>query len=314
MDCDEGGINSNKLWKLKKKLHKSFSEAPTSMRNSDAKLLTNKKNILDETVKHYRKVLGNRKINEGLESHQTEREDLAKAGIKSAKENKTPDWDMYDLDEALKGLRKNKSSDAHGYINELFRPEVIGTNLKMGLLQLMNNIKQQQIFPQQLEACNIASIFKNKGSKQDFDKYRGIFRVPIFRAILEKLIYNDEYATIDSNLTDANVGARKSRNIRDNLYVVNAILNSVKKGSEELVDLCTYDVEKCFDALWSYECINDLFEAGLRNDKLALLFEMNQIAQIAIKTSQGMTERVTIKKHHHARHSLGLIVLHYYHG
>ena len=109
------------------------------------------------------------------------------------------------------------------------------------------------------------------------------------------MIYNDEYATIDSNLTDSNVGARKSRNIRDHLFVVNAILNSVKKGPEEPIDICAYDIEKCFNALCSYECINVLYEAGLRNDKLVLLFLMNQKAQIAIKTTQGMTERVTIK-------------------
>ena len=88
------------------------------------------------------------------------------------------------------------------------------------------------------------------------------------------MIYNDEYSTIDSNLTGTNVGARKSRNIRDHLFVVNAILNSVKKGPEEPVDICAYDIEKCFDALWSYECINDLYEAGRRNNKLVLLFEI----------------------------------------
>ena len=43
------------------------------------------------------------------------------------------------------------------------------------------------------------------------------------------------------------------------------------------------------------ECINDLYDAGLRNDKLALLFKINQTALIEIKTSQGMTQRVPIK-------------------
>ena len=112
---------------------------------------------------------------------------------------------------------------------------------------------------------------------------------------MERMIYNDEYATIDSNLTDSNVGTRKSRNIRDHLFLVNAILNSVNKGPEEPTDICAHDIEKIFDALWSYECINVLYEAGLRNDKLVLLFLINQKAQIAIKTTQGMTERVTIK-------------------
>ena len=117
----------------------------------------------------------------------------------------------------------------------------------------------------------------------------------IFRSILEKLIYNDEYHTIDSNLTDSNVGARKSRNIRDNLFVVYAVLNSVKRGNEEAVDVGAYDVEKYFDALWTYECINDLYEAGLKNDKLTLLFNMNQTAQVAVKTAHGMIERVKIQ-------------------
>ena len=76
--------------------------------------------------------------------------------------------------------------------------------------------------------------------------------------------------------------------------MVNAILNSVKKGSEEAIDMCAYNVEKCFDALWTFECINDLFEAGLQNNKLKLLFKMNINAQVAVKTSQGMTDRVNI--------------------
>ena len=37
-----------------------------------------------------------------------------------------------------------------------------------------------------------------------------------------RLIYNDD-------LTDSNVGARKNRNIRDNIFVLNAIMNSLKK-------------------------------------------------------------------------------------
>ena len=40
--------------------------------------------------------------------------------------------------------------------------------------------------------------------------YQGIFRVVIFRSILERLIYNDEYYNIEINLSDANVGAKKT--------------------------------------------------------------------------------------------------------
>ena len=41
--------------------------------------------------------------------------------------------------------------------------------------------------------------------------------------------------------------------------------------------------------------INDIYEAGVKNDKLALLYEINTINKLAVKTQNGLTERKTIK-------------------
>ena len=120
---------------------------------------------------------------------------------------------------------------------------------------------------------------------------RGIFRIQVFRAILDILIYVDEYPNLDQNLTDCNVGARKGRNIRDNIFVLNAISNSVRKGSEEALDYQTYDVFKCFDSLWLFEVINCLYQAGFQNDKLPLIFLENEFADIAVKTANKMSRR-----------------------
>ena len=111
---------------------------------------------------------------------------------------------------------------------------------------------------------------------------------------MEGRIYNDEYSNIDTILTDANVGARKKRNIRNNIYVLNAVMNETTQGSKEPVDITVYDVEKCFDALWVQECINDMYEAGLQNNKLNILYLMNQNANVAIKTTSGMTKRTSM--------------------
>ena len=194
----------------------------------------------------------------------------------------------------LKYLKKNKSRDPFGYANDIFRIDVAGDNFKKAILLLMNRIKKEQKYPKALEDCDISSIYKNRGSRNKFDNYRGIFRVPILRATLYRLIYNDEYENIDVQLTDSNVGARKNRNIRDNIFVLNAITNSVVNGKEDPVDIQLFDVEKCFDALWLEECINDAFEAGFKNDKLVLLYKENQTANFAIKTSGGKTNRTTI--------------------
>ena len=83
------------------------------------------------------------------------------------------------------------------------------------------------------------SVTRNK-----FENYCGIFNIPIFRTILDTLIYVDEYDEIDSNLTDSNVGARKNRNIRDEIFVLNTVMNSVVYGKEEPVDIQIFDIEK----------------------------------------------------------------------
>ena len=63
---------------------------------------------------------------------------------------------------------------------------------------------------------------------------------------------------------------------------------------DEACDICVYDIRKCFDSLWMHECINDLYENGLTNDKLCMIYYSNINASIAIKSSSGMSERFTI--------------------
>ena len=126
-------------------------------------------------------------------------------------------------------LKNDKSRDPNGLANELFKEDAAGSDLKEAILKLMNQIKTEQKYPICLELCNITSIWKLKGPRNQFSSYRGIFRVSVFRAILDRLIYDDEIENIDSNLTDSNVGARRKRNIRDNIFVLNAIINSQKK-------------------------------------------------------------------------------------
>ena len=202
---------------------------------------------------------------------------------------------MNQLETVLRYLKKNKSRDPLGYANDIFHIDVAGDDLKVALLELVNRIKSEQSYPEALEVYDISSIYKQKGRRNTFESYRGIFRVPIFRAILEKLIYNDEYDGIDENLSDSNVGARRNRNIRDNIFILNAITNSVVNGGEDPVDVQLFDIDKCFDSLWVEECINDIFEAGLDNDKLVLLYLENQNANIAVKTASGKSKRVYIR-------------------
>ena len=43
------------------------------------------------------------------------------------------------------------------------------------------------------------------------DTFRYKTHILVFRSILMKLIYNDKYSIIDSNMSDSNVGAGRKR-------------------------------------------------------------------------------------------------------
>ena len=45
--------------------------------------------------------------------------------------------------------------------------------------------------------------------------------------ILMRLIYNEKYPTIDSNMSDCQMGARKRKGCRNNLFIVNGIIHDV---------------------------------------------------------------------------------------
>ena len=106
----------------------------------------------------------------------------------------TPDWNEQDVRFVIKHLKLKKPRDPLGYSNEI--SQCGGSDFFKAIVQLMNNIKKQQIFPEILQPCNISSLYKNKGSRKNLDYYRGIFRVTVLRNILDRMIFNYEYETI----------------------------------------------------------------------------------------------------------------------
>ena len=297
LTCEEGGINSGKLWQLKRHLHRKHeTNKPTALLDSKGELVTTKTDIEDLIVKTYEERLKARAIRPELRKHQEDQETLCHIRMENALSKITPDWTKADLVKVLNHLKKDKSRDPLGLANEIFKPEVAGDDLQIAVVKMMNMIKDQQIFPECLILCNITNLYKLKGTRKDLNNYRGIFRVTILRGILDRLIYNDSYETIDSNLSDVNVGARKNRNIRDNIFVANAAQNSVRNRKEIALDFQLFDVEKCFDPLWPEECYNDIYDNGLNNDKLPLIKLGNTNVKAAIKTSEGRTDYFIISK------------------
>ena len=90
--CDEGGVNSGSLWKLKKKLSPKFRDPPTAMLDPQGNLLTSSDAIEALALKTYQKRLENREMKEELKELHSEKEYLCKLRLNLASKNKTPPW------------------------------------------------------------------------------------------------------------------------------------------------------------------------------------------------------------------------------
>ena len=68
-------------------------------------------------------------------------------------------WTVEDLTKVLKGLKNNKTRDPQGLINEIFKPGVLGNDLKLAMLDLFNDIKKEKKIPKFLQLANITTIY-----------------------------------------------------------------------------------------------------------------------------------------------------------
>ena len=182
-------------------------------------------------------------------------------------------------------------------INEIFKPGIIGKDVCCGLLGLLNGVKIETLVPFFMRLANITSIYKQKNSRKNLENDRGIFVLTVIRMIMDRLLYEDLYPEIEENMSNSNIGALKNKNVRNHLFIVHGIINSVINGKAKCVDIQIYDIKQAFDALWIQDCMNDLFDVVPctgRNNKLSLLYKANTENYVSVKTPVGQTDRRNI--------------------
>jgi hypothetical protein len=223
----DGGFSSNMMWQVKKKVIKKTSDPPMAKKDSHGNLVTAPNLLKDLYKEEYTYRLRHREIKPSLLTLKQLKEDLWSRRLRVLSEIPSDDWSLEDVQKVLTSMKNNKARDPLGYVNELFKPGVCGSDLSAAITLLVNGVKNEVCTPNIMKLNNISTIYKNKGSRFDLVNDRGIFNMVIFRKIVDRLIYNDKYECIDKNMSDSNVGGRKGRNIRNHLFMVYGIINSV---------------------------------------------------------------------------------------
>ena len=293
---DDGEFSTIKMWNLKKKLYRQNVDVPMAMQDEAGNLITSKQSLLKLYQNTYKTRLAHKPIQDDLKDLQILKEYLFKSRISYSAENIAADWSESEIKKVCSKLKNGKARDRDDLIFELFNPKVCGDDMSRSLQKMFNGIKNNLEVPDFMKKVAITSLYKNKGSKSDFSNQRGIFNVSKVRSILDKILYQDVYETIDQELSYSNIGARKGRNIRDHLFVVYAIINDVINGTSPPIDIQSIDINKCFDEMWYAETHNDLFDVKVQDNKFALIAKLDEEAEVVVKTAAGTTTEFKLEE------------------
>ena len=144
---DPEKVNLSQMWKnLKKIWPKTGTNLPSAKRNHQGKIITDPHSLKLLLAKEYRERLRSRPIRPDLKQLEVYKKTISDIKMKIASLRKSSDWTISELEKALKCLKINKSRDHEGFINEIFKQEVIGTDLKNSLLILFNKLKKNKRF------------------------------------------------------------------------------------------------------------------------------------------------------------------------
>ena len=296
---EKGDFSQLKLWKLKKRLCPKTCDPPMAKMDKEGNLITSPQLLKNLYLQTYQERLKNRDMKCTLLDIYFLKKELWNSRLKELKTKKTAPWNRIEVRKAIKSLKKNKTTDPNGIINEILMKECAGEDLEEALEILMVEIKNTFHLPEYMLKENITTIYKNKGSRLNMNNDRGIFLLTSLKKILDRLIYLDKFENIDQNMSCSNIGARKGRNVKNHLLIIYGIINSVINGKEKCNNIQIYDLEKAFDLLWLEDCMNDTFDSldvAHRDDKIALLYQLNKKNLVAVNTPFGVTSRMNIPK------------------
>ena len=287
---EQGNFSVEQFWKLRKSINGSNVEEKTSIITPEGVELFDAKAIMNEYKKEFEKRLSHRKIHPELEEYEKLSERLIK--LRMTLECMTRDEPDFTIQEVALVLKIPKKGTACG--PDLLVPDVFaeaGEDLVWAITKIFNDIKNQVITPSEWVQMLIKTLYKNKGSRKVLTYHRGIFLTCVLAKMLERLLLTRIKPQSDS-INPLQCGSGTNRSIRDMLFLLYGLIDHALYLNKTLY-LTSYDYATCFDSLWLEDSILSLWDLGVQNKILPLIYKLNETAVVKVKTPFGTTDSFT---------------------
>ena len=176
-----------------------------------------------------------------------------------------------ELKKALKNLKNNKSTGPDNILNEQIKtsfPKMKGIYLK-----LFNIILETGCFPEPWAVGMIVPIFKNKGSKNDPNNYRGITLLSCMSKYFNSVLNNRLKAVAEKILSLIQAGFRPGFSTMDHAFTLLCIFALYERLQKNLF-VAFIDYQKAFDTVWRAGLWLKLINEGVTGKFLNVIKDM----------------------------------------
>ncbi len=283
-----GKFSSQSFWKAKRSIYGKSGDTCTSVFDRNGVEVFGDLGIQETYKEEFSQRLEHRKIRPSLIRYEETTNKLARLLVEEASMSKNTEIKMEELEVVLNEL-KSGAPGKDGIPPEFYSNTEAGFN--SFLLEVLNDLKRRRYTPTQWEDTLIKTIYKNKGVVKVLKNHRGIFLTQVISKVYER-IHRNRTKDIMKKVSLFQAGSREERGCPDNLFLMNSCIDHARYLNVP-VYITVYDFEQCFDALWLEDCIVALWELGVRDDVLTIMYNMNKQAKIQVKTPAGTSKVFT---------------------
>ena len=236
---------------------------------------------LSEFTSHFKSLCGETNLDDTLNSeNDCDQDDVF--------EELNVDISFDEINEAIKGLKRNKSHSSDGMLNEYF---IEYADLLMPFLHnIFNSMFKKGCFPSILCNALIVPVHK-KGSISEPKNYRGISLISCMSKLFTSILNSRLLAWSDTNdiVTDAQFGFRPKHSTVDAIFALNTIIGKFLRKKLRLY-CCFIDFKQAFDSVDRNKLWNKISRLGIRGKILQILKSLYSNIKTSVLLNGNISE------------------------
>ena len=195
--------------------------------------------------------------------------------------------DPFSVDEVRVCIRKLKNGKAAGVdnvLNEFIK--YCPVELYPVFTLLFNMVLETGFVPTIWAIGIINALYKNKGSKDDVDNYRGITLLSCLGKLFTSLINNRlyDYLTRENMLGNEQAGFRKDHSTLDHIFTLSTIVNFYTAHKKQIY--CAFiDYRKAFDSIDRVSLWQKLLDSNVNGKILTVIKNLYNKAKSCVRAN-----------------------------